>query len=573
MWYFLSKHHWAVSFFMIIIMVGSLEISFAPYVLKMIIDAAVLEPNNQFRLLQAMLFPAILYALLSIIHNVAMRSYDYVCLQLFPKLRTEINVALFNHISQHSISFFQQNFSGEIADKISNMAEGVEAIIKIFNQYILANLMIIIIATILLSTIHLLFAVILLIWVVVYVSNGFWLAQKTAKFSVSFSEENNALSGRLIDCISNIVSAKILANVAYESSHIQSAVSEVGQKEIQLRKQIMKTHFYQNVIYTLLIISLLAALIYGRLNGFVSIGDFAFVLGLAITIATMVNGLTQSFPTLTREIGKCQQIINLLVIPHEIEASKNTQALVVTEGEIKFKHVNFGYNKTKFFDNLSVIIPPKQKVGIVGFSGAGKTTFINLILRLYDIQSGKISIDRQNIGMVTLDSLQKNIALIPQHPELFHRSIMENIRYGNIEASDDEVVVAAQLANCHEFINELNEGYNTIVGERGTKLSGGQCQRIAIARAILKKSPILILDEATSELDSVTEKKIQIGLREAMKDKTTIVVAHRLSTIMAMDRILFFKEGVMVEDGPVDELRAIKEGYFSIFLETQGYSK
>jgi ATP-binding cassette subfamily B protein len=231
--------------------------------------------------------------------------------------------------------------------------------------------------------------------------------------------------------------------------------------------------------------------------------------------------------------------------------------LRVTKGKITFSKVRFNYKNTKpLFRRKSVIIEPGQKIGLVGYSGSGKTTFVSLILRLYDVTSGQILIDGQDIRDVTQDSLRCHISLIPQEPSLFHRTVMENIRYGRLEASDEEVIEAAKKAYAHEFIMQLPEAYDSLVGERGIKLSGGQRQRIAIARAILKNAPILMLDEATSQLDSVTEIEIQKSLWVLMQNKTTLVVAHRLSTLLQMDRILVFDQGKIVEDGTHAELLA-----------------
>lgn len=228
-----------------------------------------------------------------------------------------------------------------------------------------------------------------------------------------------------------------------------------------------------------------------------------------------------------------------------------------TRGKIVFDRVKFHYKGTEpLFRDKSVEIAAGQKVGLVGYSGGGKTTFANLILRLYNVTGGAILIDGQDIREVTQDSLRENIAMIPQDTSLFHRSLTENIRYGRINATDDEVIEAAKKAHAHEFISRLPQGYDSLVGERGIKLSGGQRQRIAIARAILKNAPILILDEATSQLDSVTENLIQESLRELMQNKTAIVIAHRLSTLLYMDRILVFDKGRIVADGSHDELLA-----------------
>lgn len=567
-WYFLKNHKISLLFFALVLLVLSIEISLAPYLLKIIIDRTTQISSHPETLLSAIFMPALWYVLLTIIHNIGTRTYDYTCLKLFPKLRTEICVALFNHLSQHSVSFFQKNFSGELGNKITNITESTEAIIRIINQDVLSNIVTICIATILLATVRWYFSVILLIWALVYIGNGFRMAKKTVQYAHVFSDTASKLNGQLVDSISNIISTKIFTNIPYETTRVDNFVNDLAKKDIILQKHILRTHMFQNLIYTCLILFLIIGLIYGRLHQWVTIGDFAFVLGLSITIAGMINSLTRVMPVLSNQIGKCQQALNIIVTPHEIQDDPNAKTLVVNQGLIEFKHVYFAYDKKDLFKNFNITIHAKQKIGLVGFSGGGKTSFINLILRLFEAQNGEICIDHQNIKSVSKDSLIKNIALIPQHPDLFNRSILDNIRYGNVDAADEEVYAAAKIAKCHDFIIQLREGYNAIVGERGIKLSGGQRQRIAIARAVLKDSPILILDEATSALDSVTENQIQETLKEVMKNKTVIVIAHRLSTIMAMDRILFFKDGVIVEDGTITELQIIN-GYFQQFLSLQ----
>jgi len=276
-------------------------------------------------------------------------------------------------------------------------------------------------------------------------------------------------------------------------------------------------------------------------------------------------------PNLFKESGICRQALSMLQEPISLADAPGAQELEVTKGKIHFQKVHFQYGKTTpLFSNKSVVIQPGQKVGLVGYSGSGKTTFVNLILRFFDIQSGQILIDGQDIANVTQESLRKKIALIPQDPSLFHRSLLENIRYGRVEASDPEVMEAAQKAHAHEFIMALPEGYNTLVGERGIKLSGGQRQRVAIARAILKDAPILILDEATSALDSFTESQIQESLAVLMEERTTLVVAHRLSTLLSMDRILVFDRGKIIEDGSHAALLEKKGLYYSLWKSQVG---
>ena len=259
----------------------------------------------------------------------------------------------------------------------------------------------------------------------------------------------------------------------------------------------------------------------------------------------------------------------MVLTPLDIQDKPDATALCITHGEIIFDKVGFHYKgTTPLFDKLPVTIEAGQKVGLVGYSGGGKTTFCNLILRLYDVTAGRITIDNQDIRDVMQDSLRAHIGMIPQDPSLFHRTLMENIRYGKDDATDDEVIEAAKRAHAHDFIAKLPNGYEALVGERGVKLSGGQRQRIAIARAILKNAPILMLDEATSQLDSVTEREIQDSLWDLMQGKTTIVIAHRLSTLLHMDRILVFDAGRIVEDGTHNELLA-RAGLYKTLWDAQ----
>jgi len=250
------------------------------------------------------------------------------------------------------------------------------------------------------------------------------------------------------------------------------------------------------------------------------------------------------------------EMIEMLNQTPEILDAKNAKPLAVTRGAISFKDVRFRYTGGKrILEAFSLAIKPREKIALVGPSGSGKSTVTKLLFRFFDIQQGVITIDAQNIAKVTQDSLRASIAFVPQEPILFHRTLMENIRYGRPSATDDEVFAAAKKAHCHEFIEAQPEGYATYVGERGIKLSGGERQRVAIARAILKDAPILVLDEATSSLDSESESLIQDALQQLMKNKTVIVIAHRLSTIMEMDRIIVMQHGKVVDEGTHEALQ------------------
>ncbi len=322
-----------------------------------------------------------------------------------------------------------------------------------------------------------------------------------------------------------------------------------------------------------LIFSMIFLLLYYWAHHYITIGDFTQIGMQMFWLLGWIWFVSFQMSVFARELGTVNDALNLVTKGHDITDEAAAKQLTVTQGNIQFEHVTFSYQKKRIvFQDLNVTIPAGQRVGLVGFSGSGKSTFVNLILRFYDIQSGRILIDNQDIANVSQDSLREQIAMIPQDPTLFHRTLMENIRYGRVDASDEEVVAAAKLAHCEEFIEKLDAGYASLVGERGIKLSGGQRQRIAIARAILKNAPILILDEATSSLDTVTEKLIQESLHTVMQNRTTIVIAHRLSTLADMDRILVFHKGKIVEDGSQEELLN-SSGHFATLwkMQTNGF--
>jgi ATP-binding cassette subfamily B protein len=268
-------------------------------------------------------------------------------------------------------------------------------------------------------------------------------------------------------------------------------------------------------------------------------------------------------------ISDANEMTALLIQPRSIVDKEGAGALDVKNGEIVFENMSFKYGQREIMKDFNLSIKAGERVAFVGPSGGGKSTILKLLFRFYDLSGGKITIDGQNIAEVTQDSLRQSLSLVPQDPILFHRPLIENIRYARQDATDEEVIRASKLAHAHEFIEKSQHGYQTMVGERGIKLSGGERQRIAIARAILKDAPILILDEATSSLDSESEMLIQDALNTLMKGRTTIVVAHRLSTIMAMDRIVVIKDGTIVEEGKHDELLKAEQGMYQKLWEIQ----
>jgi ATP-binding cassette subfamily B protein len=293
-------------------------------------------------------------------------------------------------------------------------------------------------------------------------------------------------------------------------------------------------------------------MIHLRIHELISIGDFAFVFGISLIMVEDIWHTTISLQDFTHVVGELKSALTVLYVPQQNLDRQNVQQLIIKEPKIEFKNISFGYDRTdSIFSDLNLVIKAGEKVGLVGKSGVGKSSLINLLLKYFKSTKGQILIDNQNIDNVTQDSLRENIAFIPQDILLFNRTLMENIKYGKPDASAEEVIKASKKAFIHEFIINLPNQYNTCVGERGIKLSGGQRQRIAIARAILKNSPILILDEATSSLDGQIEKMIQRSLSVLIADhkKTVIAIAHRLSTLKHMDRIIVLDKGKIIEEG------------------------
>jgi ATP-binding cassette subfamily B protein len=535
----------------------------SPYVLKLIIDKVAAFSGDKAALFDAIKPYMIGYITLWIVIAFDMRLSDWLRLQLFPYLRYDIVNKMFAYLNQHSHRFFQNNFAGSLSNKISDMTMGTVSIFTTLDDAA-AQIVGLIIAIISMLLIHPIFGLILLIWAICFLSIAFVYFKPVQNLSHIFASSKTSLVGKIVDSISNIINLRLFSRAEFENKLIKQEALDAAHKDQTMQWTILKMRAFWDLSIIALIAANLYMLVLMYSKNLVSIGDFTFIISLSINIFYNLWYLASQFVLFAEELGKCRQALTLIIEPHEIVDKPDAKPLVVTQGRIEFKDVTFHYDeKSHLFKNKSVVIKPGQKIGLVGLSGYGKSTFVNLILRLFDVESGMILIDGQNIQEVTQESLRENIAMIPQDVTLFHRTLMENIRYGRIEAKDSEVIAASKKAHCHEFISKLPEKYQAMVGERGIKLSGGQRQRIAIARAMLKNAPILILDEATSALDSLTEKLIQESLHLLMENRTTLVVAHRLSTLAEMDRILVFEKGRIIEDGSHEELLKKPNSHYS----------
>lgn len=569
-WHFLKQYRGTLLVFLGVGIVWAADLSITPFMIKLIIDRVISQGDNIQSLLQLLLFPALVYVSMPFIMMLNFRIYDYTCMMLFPRLKVDVLSYMFSYVSNHSYAFFQEQFAGAISKKISDMGESLEPVIRIPNEVFIPRVFAVIVAALMLLFVKPIFSIIIITWSVLYVLMTYYLASGSEKHVRVFMESFSVYNGKIIDSLTNIITTKIFSNESAEKRKVNKALNNMAQKDQDMQRYMLKIHVFQGSSIIILALGMIGSLIYGRIQGWITVGDFAFVLNVSENISTAIYNIGLEMVRFTREVGKCKQALTVITPDHDTRDAKDALPLFVNHGKIEFVNVNFGYRgKNIALRDLSLTIPAGQKVGLVGFSGGGKSTFVSLILRLFDLNSGQIFIDGQDISKVTKDSLRKSIAMIPQSADLYHRTILDNIRAGRLEATEEEVIEASKKAYCHDFVVKLENGYHTMVGERGVKLSGGQRQRIAIARAILKQAPILIMDEATSALDSVTEKYIQKSLHELMEGKTTIVIAHRLSTLLEMNRILFFKDGQIVEDGSLRKLKA-KKGLFAELWKMQG---
>lgn len=564
----IKPYKWYVTALLFTAFYWGVNNSLSPFVLKVIIDTVVAYEGDKSAVLNAVAPYVFLYIALWILIAVDMRFLDWVRLKLFPAIRIDIINKMFSYLNQHSHRYFQNNFAGSLSNKMSDMQSGAITIFQTLDDAF-AQCVGLLIAIIFMLLIHPVFAVILLAWATAFMLIAVFFFKPIQALSNIFATSKTTLVGKMVDSVSNAANVRLFSRHTYENELIETATLDTVTKDRTMQWAILKMRIFWDISIIVLIGLNLYVLVTMYSKNQVSVGDFTFIISLSISIFYNLWYLASQFIVFAEELGKCKQALTIIVAPHEITDKPNAKPLLVTGGRIEFDDVTFHYDEgAHLFKNKSVVVAPGEKVGLVGLSGSGKSTFVNLILRMFDVESGRILIDSQNIRDVTQDSLHESIAMIPQDTTLFHRTLLENIRYGRVSASDEEVIEASKKAHCHEFINQIASGYQSLVGERGIKLSGGQRQRIAIARAMLKDAPILILDEATSALDSVTEKHIQDGLHQLMIGRTTIVIAHRLSTLSEMDRILVFDEGRIIESGTHDELIKTR-GHYARMWEMQ----
>jgi len=496
--------------------------------------------------------------LVNLLGQAGSKLQDWSVWKLQLRANYELATISFEQLSKQSMNFHNNRFGGSLVSATTKFIGGYSNLIEVFIYAWLAIFSTALFTIVILTPIVPLYVVSLSILLTIYVVVANALFKRILPLNAVAATAQNKLSGVLSDIVTNILSVKTYGREAYEFGRFEEANREVLAADSKRMWSSTQRQIVTSVL-TVVIMMLVVTFITGGNAWFgITAGSLIMIFSYTTSLTMQFNRIGSAFAQLNRAFGDAHDMTVMLDEPRLVADKPNAPALEVAHGDINFEDVTFAYSdaddQNKVFRDFTLRIPAGQRVGLVGRSGSGKTTLTTLLLRLSNLQEGKILVDGQNIADVTQVSLRQQVGYVPQEPLLFHRSIHDNIAYGCPDASIEEVREAARKANALEFIEELPSGFDTFVGERGVKLSGGQRQRVAIARAILADAPILVLDEATSALDSESERLIQDALQNLMQGRTSIVVAHRLSTVASLDRIIVLADGGIFEDGTHAEL-------------------
>ena len=562
---FAIRPHWRyATFALIAVTIAQILGSLSPYILKLLVDAALAGGERAEQVVNISWWSGVYVVMLGAMF-LFWRISGFIGMEFISRSATTAYERLYEYISLHSHTYFSNRFAGSLSNKISNVADGTDRLLEGLLWQYGSGFLSLLISVALFATVDILFGALYTALIVAIIVLNIFLVRYRRPFVVASAAASSRFRGIGVDMLGNISAVRQFARREHEMHLIHESAKEKRIKNMRQWRISEMSLAINNAIIVIALAFIVGFAIMRFSQGLISVGDIVLV----ITLVFQTNGtlvfIGSTLNSIVRVYGEIQEGLLDVLEVHEIVDASSAQKLAVEKGGISFENVIFSYENQNVFSGLSLAIQPGERVGIVGTSGAGKTTFVSLLLRQHDIQGGSISIDGKNIAEVTQDSLREAMSVVPQDPQLFHRSIRENIAYGKLDANDDEVMQAAKMAYAEEFIVTLPNTFDTLVGERGVKLSGGQRQRVVIARAILKNAPILVLDEATSALDSASEVVIQKALHGLMEGKTVIAIAHRLSTLKEMDRIVVFDKGVVAESGTHEELLAQKGIYAGLW--------
>jgi ATP-binding cassette, subfamily B, bacterial len=503
------------------------------------------------------------FGVVLLIELLTFRCQEWCTLRYEPVLQNHITTAVFKHVLQREYGFFQTQLVGNLTAKINDLAACIPALVAmVLYDYFISFLLVGVAFMSLWRVSHGL-AWAISCWALLTVATALFITQRALHLAKYSAEAAAQIGGKMTDVFDNTLTARLFSMQAYmlrQMNLLQAGYVKANQK---YRGLMLKFYVFQGASFQLyqMVCLLLLVHMYGQHR--VSAGVFAMILSTNLIITSGLWKMFERMQELNTLWGKVSQAVQVLLAPTPIQDKPHATPLVVSAGIINFEQVTFGYSNTAhLFRRETLCLAAKQKVGLVGYSGSGKTTFVHLIARLFDVDSGAILIDGQDIRDVTQETLHAALTVVTQESNLFHSTILENIRCGKPDADDSDIIEAAKKACAHEFIMQLPHQYDTSVGARGLKLSGGQRQRIAIARAFLKDAPIVLLDEVTAHLDVVTEQKIHAELAAWVRDKTALVISHRLDNLKHMDRILVFDKGKIVENGTHHQL-LVQGGHYT----------
>ena len=525
-----------------------------PYLFREIIDTA--EKVSAGAALQSTVwFWALSFPATVLVMYILWRTSGFLGMRWISAANARSYETLFKYLGKHSHSYFSDRFAGSLSSKITHASEGAQSLFEAFLWSYYPGILALLLTVAYIANASLLAGAIFMGLLVVLIPVNIYLAKYRRPHVVAYSAQATKARGRLVDTLTNIGAVRQYALNDFEERSFATEIHTMLALNIRQWGISEWGLTINNILIVLFELALMIVVITLWTNGSLSTGALIMLLTLLINVNGTLVFIGNSINGFIRRYAEVEEGLADVLQPYEIVDVDGAKDLVVTSANVLWNHVDFEFGQNKVFADFNLDIKPGQRVGLVGHSGAGKTTFVSLLLRQHDVTGGGIEIDGQNIASITQDSLRKNIAVVPQEPMLFHRTIRENIAYGKADATNEEIVAVAKKAQAHDFIALLPEGYDTMVGERGIKLSGGQKQRVAIARAMLKNAPILILDEATSALDSESEVAIQKALHVLMEGKTVVAIAHRLSTLREMDRIIVLENGTIVEDGSPEDLK------------------
>lgn len=484
----------------------------------------------------------------------------------------DLNMTAFDHLQLMSARFFGDRFAGSLVSQVNKFVASFERLTDALTWNVFKLLVSLLATTVILFPKAPQISIAILLISAIYTPLVWRYRKRQLPYNQAWAAAETERTGQLADAVSNIMAVKAFAGENIEQKRMQQKVDAVHDRSIDTMRINMRQEFVTGSVQRSINVSVIVISVLLAINGSIDVGVIYLALTFGMQIMRRLWDLNNTFRTMTRVFGDAHDMTEILDIKPEIVDTNNTQKFIVNDAYIDFTDVTFAHEKNDkpLFNKLRLHIEHGEKIGLVGHSGGGKTTITKLLMRFMDIQSGAIKIGDQDIATVTQADLRRHIAYVPQEPILFHRTLAENIAYGNPDATQAQIEHVAKLAHAHEFIKDLPLGYKTLVGERGVKLSGGQRQRIVIARAMIKDAPILVLDEATSALDSESEVLIQKALWTLMEGKTAIVIAHRLSTIQKMDRIVVLGEGKIIEEGSHSELIAKKGQYAELWAHQSG---